>query len=110
MTGFPTLTARLTQNMELGCTKNIYGESGLYTRKEQKFNRAELRHGQLTRFPTNYHGLYVRVFNFYDPTQLFMAGMILNQEELRTVNLSYKDNFSLNEHHFNVKKKILCFG
>jgi hypothetical protein len=109
MTVFPALTARLTQNMELGGNKNIYGESGLYKRKEQKFNKAELRDGSLTRFPTNYHGLYTRVFNFYDPTEHFMAGMILYQDELRTVNVLCKDNFYLNEHHFNVKK-ILCLG
>jgi len=53
MTGFPARTAQLTQNMDLECYKNIYGESRLYARKEQKFNRAKLRHEPLPRFPTS---------------------------------------------------------
>jgi hypothetical protein len=110
MTGFPALTAQLTRNMDLECHKNIYDESGLYGRKELKFNRAELRYEPLLSFPTSWHGLYTHVFNFYEPTEHFIAGMILYQEELRMVNFSYENKFYLNVHQLNAEKNILFLG
>jgi len=110
MTVFPALTAQLTRNMDLVGYTNVYGESGLYTGKEQKCNRAESRHELLPRFPISWHGLYTRVFSFYEPTEHFIAGMILYQEEFHTVNISYENKFYLNEHQFNVEKNILFLG
>jgi hypothetical protein len=36
--------------------------------------------------------------------------MILYQEELRTVSVSYENKFYLNEHQFNAEKKYIILG
>jgi len=47
---------------------------------------------------------------FMSQTEHFIADMILYQEELRTVNVSYMNKFYLNEHQFNAEKNILFLG